>query len=131
VPVTQIPSGIFEGSFSERKNTSKGLIIYQNNDIFLIRKSFGGKLMPAIRKSADLRNNYGEISKFCHNYREPIFITKNGQGDLAVMGIEAYEEMNGRLELYQKIILGLSQIKNGETVPEEIMMKKIKQYAGL
>ena len=87
--------------------------------------------MPAIRKSADLRNNYGEISKFCHNYREPIFITKNGQGDLAVMGIEAYEEMNGRLELYQKIILGLSQIKNGETVPEEIMMKKIKQYAGL
>jgi len=87
--------------------------------------------MPAIRKSADLRNHYGEISEFCHNYREPIFITKNGQGDLAVMGIEAYEEMNGRLELYQKILLGLSQIKNGETVPEEKMMKKIKQYAGL
>jgi len=87
--------------------------------------------MPVIRESADLRNNYGEISKFCHNYREPIFITKNGQGDLAVMGIEAYEEMNGRLELYQKILLGLSQIKNGETVPEEKMMEKIKQYAGL
>jgi len=87
--------------------------------------------MPSIRKSADLRNNYSEISEFCHNYREPVFITKNGQGDLAVMGIEAYEEMNGRLELYQKILLGLSQIKNGETVPEEKMMKKIKQYAGL
>ena len=87
--------------------------------------------MPAIRKSADLRNNYGEISEFCHNYREPVFITKNGQGDLAVMGIEAYEEMNGRLELYQKILLGLSQIRNGETVPEEKMMKKIKKYAGL
>ena len=87
--------------------------------------------MPAIRKSADLRNNYSEISEFCHNYREPIFITKNGQGDLAVMGIEAFEEMNGRLELYQKILIGLSQIKNGETVPEEKMMEKIKQYAGL
>ena len=87
--------------------------------------------MPAIRKSADLRNNYGEISEFCHNYREPIFITKNGQGDLAVMGIETYEEMNGRLELYQKILIGLTQIKNGEMVSEEKMMKKIKQYAGL
>jgi len=87
--------------------------------------------MPAIRKSADLRNNYSEISEFCHNYREPIFITKNGQGDLAVMGIETFEEMNGKLELYQKIIIGLSQIKNGETVPEEKMMSKIKQYADL
>ncbi|MCL2443928.1 MAG: type II toxin-antitoxin system prevent-host-death family antitoxin [Treponema sp.] len=84
--------------------------------------------MPVIRKSADLRNNYGEISDFCHNYREPIFITKNGQGDLAIMSIETYEEINGRLELYQKILTGLAQIKNGETVPEEIMMAKIKQY---
>jgi len=87
--------------------------------------------MPAIRKSADLRNNYSEISEFCHNYREPIFITKNGQGDLAVMGIESYEEMNGKIELYQKILIGLSQIKNGETIPEEVIMKKIKQYAAL
>ncbi len=87
--------------------------------------------MPAIRKSADLRNNYSEISEFCHNYREPIFITKNGQGDLAVMGIETYEEMNGRLELYQKILIGLNQIKKGETVPEEKIMKKIKRYAGI
>jgi len=87
--------------------------------------------MPAIRKSADLRNNYSEISEFCHNYREPIFITKNGQGDLAVMGIESYEEMNGKIELYQKILIGLSQIKNGETVPEEVIMKKIKQYSAL
>ncbi|MCL2801147.1 MAG: type II toxin-antitoxin system prevent-host-death family antitoxin [Treponema sp.] len=87
--------------------------------------------MPAIRKSADLRNNYSEISEFCHNYREPVFITKNGQGDLAIMGIETYEEINGRLELYQKILIGLTQIKNGETVPEETMMTKIKQYAGL
>jgi plasmid stabilization system protein ParE len=33
--------------------------------------------MPTIRKSADLRNAYGEISEFCHKYREPVFITKN------------------------------------------------------
>jgi len=41
--------------------------------------------MPVIKKSADLRNSYSEISEFCHKYREPIFITKNGEGDLAVM----------------------------------------------
>ena len=41
--------------------------------------------MPAIKSSADLRNNYNEISTFCHNYPEPVFITKNGKGDLAVM----------------------------------------------
>ena len=86
--------------------------------------------MPAIRKSADLRNNYGEISEFCHNYREPIFITKNGQGDLAVMSIAHYEELIGKLELYQKIQIGINQIKNGETVTEDVMMKKIKMYAG-
>ena len=47
--------------------------------------------MPTIRPSADLRNNYSEISELCHQYAEPVFITKNGTGDLAVMSIEAYE----------------------------------------
>ncbi|MCL2186677.1 MAG: type II toxin-antitoxin system prevent-host-death family antitoxin [Treponema sp.] len=87
--------------------------------------------MPEIRKSADLRNNYGEISEFCHNYNEPVFITKNGQGDLAVMSIETYEEIMGRLELYKKIQIGINQINNGETISEEKMMTKIKQYAGI
>jgi PHD/YefM family antitoxin component YafN of YafNO toxin-antitoxin module len=82
--------------------------------------------MPAIRKSADLRNNYGEISEFCHNYREPIFITKNGKGDLAVMSIETYEELIGRLELYQAIEVGLNQIENGEKISEEEMLEHVK-----
>jgi PHD/YefM family antitoxin component YafN of YafNO toxin-antitoxin module len=82
--------------------------------------------MPTIRKSADLRNNYSEISEFCHNYREPIFITKNGKGDLAVMSIETYEELMGRLELYQAIEVGLNQIENGETIPEKEMLEHIR-----
>ena len=55
--------------------------------------------MPNIRSSADLRNKYNEISLLCHKYQEPVFITKNGKGDLAVMSIEAYEKLAGRLEL--------------------------------
>jgi PHD/YefM family antitoxin component YafN of YafNO toxin-antitoxin module len=82
--------------------------------------------MPAIRKSADLRNNYGQISDFCHKYREPVFITKNGEGDLAVMSIETYEELISRLELYQAIEVGINQIENGETITEEEMLEHIK-----
>lgn len=48
--------------------------------------------MPQIRPITDLRNTT-EISELCHVRREPLFITKNGYGDLVVMSIEAYEEM--------------------------------------
>ena len=47
--------------------------------------------MPIIRPSSDLRNNYNEISKLCHQTQSPVYITRNGVGDLAVMSIEAYE----------------------------------------
>jgi len=86
--------------------------------------------MPVIRKSADLRNNYGEISNFCHNNREPIFITKNGHGDLAVMSIQIYEELVGKIELYKSLQLGMNQIKNGETISKEKVFKKINKYIG-
>ena len=48
--------------------------------------------MPQIRPITDLRNTT-EISALCHAKREPLFITKNGYGDLVVMSIETYEEM--------------------------------------
>lgn len=48
--------------------------------------------MPQIRPITDLRNT-NEISDLCHASREPIFITKNGYGDLVVMSIETYETM--------------------------------------
>ncbi len=48
--------------------------------------------MPQIRPITDLRNTT-EISNACHAKREPMFITKNGYGDLVVMSIETYEEM--------------------------------------
>ena len=48
--------------------------------------------MPQIRPITYLRNTT-EISELCHAKNEPLFITKNGYGDLVVMSIEAYEEM--------------------------------------
>lgn len=67
--------------------------------------------MPSIRPSSDLRNNYNEISQFCHQYNEPVYITKNGQGDLAVMSIETYERLVGKFELYKLIEEGMNDIK--------------------
>ncbi len=73
--------------------------------------------MPTIKSSAELRNSYNDISKFCHAYAEPVFITKNGKGDLAVMSIEAYEQLMGRFELYSKLQEGLNDIEKGHTRP--------------
>ncbi len=73
--------------------------------------------MPNIKSSADLRNNYNEISSFCHNSSEPVFITKNGKGDLAVLSIEAYDQLMSRFELYALIQDGLKDVKAGNTRP--------------
>lgn len=47
--------------------------------------------MALIRPCADLRNNYNEISRICHETKEPMYITKNGSNDLVVLSDEAYE----------------------------------------
>ena len=70
--------------------------------------------MPKIRPSSDLRNNYSEISKFCHQYNEPVYITKNGQGDLAVMSIETYERLVGKFELYKLLDEGVNAMEEGK-----------------
>ncbi|MGF7011709.1 PHD/YefM family antitoxin component YafN of YafNO toxin-antitoxin module [Lachnospiraceae bacterium PF1-21] len=82
--------------------------------------------MPTIRSSADLRNRYNEISTFCHDYSEPVFITKNGKGDLAVMSIEAYEQLVGRHELYGLIQEGLSDVAEGKTRPFSEAMSDLR-----
>jgi prevent-host-death family protein len=83
--------------------------------------------MPTIRPSADLRNKYNEISDFCHEYTEPVFITKNGKGDLAVMSMETYELLSGKLELYSLIGTGLEQVKQGKIKPMKESLKMIRQ----
>lgn len=83
--------------------------------------------MPSIRSSADLRNSYNDISSFCHTYSEPVFITKNGKGDLAVMSIEAYEQLVGRFELYNHIAEGLEDIKAGKTCSFSDAMADIRR----
>ena len=86
--------------------------------------------MPKIRSSADLRNGYNDISNFCHTYNEPVFITKNGKGDLAVLSIEAYEQLVGRLELYSLLKEGLDDVENGRTQSFSEAMQDIRRELG-
>jgi len=83
--------------------------------------------MPSIKSSTDLRNNYNEISAFCRESREPIFITKNGQGDLAVMSIENYEALVGRIELYRLLEEGRVAVQEGRKRSLKDVMKDIRQ----
>jgi len=83
--------------------------------------------MSYIKSSTDLRNNYNEISAFCHKYQEPVFITKNGQGDLVVMSNETFELLNGKLELYRLLDEGRVAVTEGRKRPLADVMRDIKQ----
>lgn len=83
--------------------------------------------MPVIRPSADLRNNYNEISEFCHENAEPVFITRNGKGDLVVMSIEMYNSLEKRFSLYSFIQKGLDDYKNGNVIPLEEAMESLRK----
>ena len=83
--------------------------------------------MPTIRPSADLRNNYNEISAFCHEHSEPVFITKNGKGDLAVLSIDAYERLCGKFELFRLLNEGLEAEKAGLVRPLKETLSGIRK----
>lgn len=84
-------------------------------------------MMPNIRPSSELRNNYNEISAFCHQYGEPVYITKNGTGDLAVLSIEAYERLAGRFELYTLLEKGMEDIKTGRGIPADQFFNELME----
>ena len=82
--------------------------------------------MPSIRPSSDLRNKYNEISDFCHKYSEPVYITKNGQGDLAVMSIETFERIIGKSELYKLLNEGINDVRNNRVLSAEDVFRQVE-----
>ena len=83
--------------------------------------------MPEIRPSSDLRNNYNEISAFCHDNGEPVYITKNGKGDLAVMSIDTYEKLVGKFELYKLLNEGMRDVREGKVRPSNAVFDEIER----
>jgi prevent-host-death family protein len=60
--------------------------------------------MPQIRPITDLRNNFTEISRIVHEDKEPVFLTKNGCGDMVVMSIEDYQDRRFAFDVDVKLL---------------------------
>lgn len=87
--------------------------------------------MATIRPSSDLRNKYNEISDFCRTYNEPVFITKNGTGDLVVLSNAEYERLCGRHELHRALDEGLAALKDGKTKPAADVFAELEKKLGI
>ena len=86
--------------------------------------------MAKILPSSDLRNKYNEISTFCNTYNEPVFITKNGTGDLVLLSNAAYEELTGRRELHRLLDEGLYAMKAGGGRSAKDIFADVKKVYG-
>lgn len=85
-----------------------------------------------IKPSAAIRNNYNEIAEICKKTREPVYLTKNGEGDLVVIDIEAFERREKMLKLKEELLAVEEERllgKNGYTLEEteKILTEVIKE----
>ena len=86
--------------------------------------------MPKIIPIRDLKNTTA-ISERCHAVGEPIFVTKNGYGDMVVMSIEAYEERMRMLDVYPKLASAEHQVASGQVLSAEDSLKGLREKYGL
>ena len=68
--------------------------------------------MPSIRPISDLRNSANEISDFCRQSREPVYLTRNGTGDMVVLNIDEYERQMALIDLYGKLAVAEEEISS-------------------
>ena len=69
--------------------------------------------MVNIKPSAAIRKNYNDISELCKRTKEPVFLTKNGEGDLVVMDLETFAQRESMLRLRETLQQSDSDIQNG------------------
>lgn len=82
--------------------------------------------MPQIIPIKELRNT-NEISRLCHEKDEPIFITKNGYGDMVFMSMETYERNMARTDLFNKIAEGENDLKKGDLIESGSALKNLRK----
>lgn len=86
--------------------------------------------MPQIIPIKQLKNT-SEISEMCHGASEPIYITKNGYGDMVIMSMETYESTMRRLTLYQDIDISEQQIAAGQVKDARVALQETRARYGL
>ena len=83
-------------------------------------------MQTIIMASAAIRQNYNEISNLCKETGEPVFLTKNGEGDLVVMDINTYDQREKQLELREKLLeIEMRRMKGETGSPAHDVTKKL------
>lgn len=83
-------------------------------------------MMPRIIPIKDLKNT-SEISEMCREATEPIYITKNGYGDMVIMSVKMYEEKLYMLDVYNKLAAAEAQMAKGNLLNGDTSIKKIRE----
>lgn len=86
--------------------------------------------MPQIIPIKDLKNT-SEISDMCHKTDEPIFITKNGYGDMVIMSMEIFENTMSKVSMYQDIEVSETQIASGRVKDARTALKETRTKYGI
>ena len=86
--------------------------------------------MPQIIPIKDLKNT-SEISDLCHSTSEPVFITKNGYGDMVIMSIDTFEGISNKLNMYQSLIKSEQQIKEEKVHGARKSLDAVRDKYGL
>ena len=86
--------------------------------------------MPAIIPIRDLKDT-NAISQRCHDSQEPIFITKNGYGDMVIMSMETFEGVTETLKMYQSLMNSEQQIKEGRVNDARESLNSVREKYGL
>ena len=86
--------------------------------------------MPKIIPIKELKDT-AKVSDMCHDSKEPIFITKNGYGDMVIMSMESYEEVCRKEQIYRELEISEHQIQNGKHKNARTAVADIKAKYGL
>ena len=86
--------------------------------------------MPQIMPIKELKDT-SAISELCHKAEEPIFITKNGYGDMVLMSMEVFESMQKKWEIYSEIEQAEAEIARGQTMSAREGLASVREKYGL
>ena len=86
--------------------------------------------MPRIIPIRDLKDT-AAISQMCSMSKEPVFITKNGYGDMVIMSMRTYEEMTLMLDVYAKLAEAEDEVRSGKTMDARTGLKELRTKYGL
>lgn len=85
--------------------------------------------MPQIIPIKDIRNTT-KVSEMCHASNEPIYVTKNGYGDMVLLSMESYESLLSRLNIYDKVMEGKAQADKGELLDGDEVFNSLRAKYG-